>query len=174
MKCSNDEGYRELLVLDRYLSLRAGEVFEDVAPAGIRRVPPPLTCPRRPLRSAAVLFLAAGAAFVLTMLGQAGTGRVAIPSLRGLPAQLEGVSSWRGSAALELAWSAVPGATQYSLQVWDFHGALIESRIVDGAESVVTVVVRSDAPRPLLWTVVAWEDTRRLAGSEVLTSLPIR
>lgn len=174
MKRLHAEESRELQVLDRYLSLHAGHVFEKAAPVRVRRLDSPPTSAPQHWRAAAIAFLVASSVLVFTLLGQAGIGSVAIPSLRGAPDQLEGMSRWRGSAALELTWGLVPEATHYSVQVWDFHGGMVASRVVEGPETMATVIVRSDAPRPLLWTVVAWGGTQRLAASELLTSMSAR
>ncbi len=165
------EETRDLQALDRYLSLHASRVFSDPAPAETRRAntrPAGAAGHRRPVAAA---LLVGGVAFVLAMMGPGGTGRVAIPSLRGAPAGLMGESVWRGEIALELTWSSVREVSHYSVQVWDSGGGLIASRIVGATKTIATIGVPPDVPRPLLWTIVAWKETRRLAASEVLVTV---
>jgi len=172
MRLPHSEESRGLQVLDRYLSLQAGDLFDDATHAEVPRPDATHTSAPRHPRSALIGFLVASAALVLVMLGQAGMGELEMPGLRGAPGQLEGVSEWRGNAVLDLAWNSMPEASHYSLRVWDLRGGPIASRVVDGLETFATIGVRPDAPRPLFWTVVAWKGTRRLAASEVLTSMP--
>ncbi len=170
MRFRDREKARDLHALDRYISLHASWIFADPAPVETRRAD------TRPLGGAghrwpAAALLIGGMAFVLAMMGQAGTERIAIPSLRGAPAGLAGESVWRGEIALELRWSSVREVSHYSVQVWDSRGGLIASRIVDGTNTTTTIGVSLDVPRPLLWTIVAWKETRRLAASEVLVTV---
>lgn len=161
---------RDLQALDRYFSLRASRIFADPEPVETRRAEVRLRGSAGHRRPAAAALLIGAMAFVLAMLGQAGTGRVAIPSLRGAPTELVGESAWRGGIALDLAWSSVREASHYSVQVWDSDGGLVASLIVDGTKTTTTIGVPPDVPQPLIWTIVAWKEARRLAASEVLVA----
>jgi len=175
MSPGDRKGGDDLRVLDRYLSLRAGHVFGKThCPAARRSSAAAAASSRQHRNSAAIALLVASAGFVFAMLGQAGTGPVEIPSLRGSAGHMEGLSRWRGDALLELVWSPVPEASHYSLRVLDSRGGLIVSRVLEQTETVVTVEVGAAAQRPVLWTVVAWQNTRRLAASDVLTSVAER
>jgi len=169
MRRPESEEARDLQVLDRYLSFQASRVFADSAVVATRRADaPPTESAGRP--RLAVAALVAVVAFLLVVAGQAGTGQVAVPSLRGAPVQLGGVSSWRDISALELAWISVRGSSHYSVQVWDPHGRLIANRVVGGTKTKTTIGIPTDVPQPLLWAIVAWKDTRRLAVSDVMTA----
>ncbi len=163
---------RDLHLLDRYLSLHGDRTFTDVAFGDDSYESMPRRTAFRGFRPAIAAFFIVGLVLISAMVGEPSAGRLAVSNLRGAPKQLEGTSVWPDNDHVALAWSAAEDATHYSLRVWDAHGGLITDRIVEGARTAATIKPRPNVPRPLLWTVAAWADTRPLAVSDVMITTP--